>query len=365
MSVELKLENSANADVRAILNNTILGTPGGIQYKQTNVNEKLDTIENTKFLCLNIRNRTIGTVSLTRRLFEHENLHPISADYIRFLSIKGLMRDENQHKSKKPQVSKRKNSIRTKIADYLNTSEDLKGADIPSSSDYLMYAFVDSHNERSANLVESFGFRSYRKFKTSAYNNFFAKKQEGVKRVEEGDSKKEIKRLLYKEYNGHSLYHPRLINLKKDYWVLEEDGQVIAGVKVRPTIWKIVNLPGIYGTLLQKILPRINFLSKHINPEAFRFLALEGIIVKDGYEEKFSKLLEGICYEYKTSIAMFWFDLGSPMLKRIDNIKKMGSLRKILKFKPANLYIRGEDLSKRTDKYLKETPTYISAYDVV
>ena len=232
MSVELKLEDSANADVRAILNNTILGTPGGIQYKQTNVNEKLDTIENTKFLYLKVRNRTVGTISLTRRLFEHESLHPVSADYIRFLSIKGLMRDESQHKSKKQKVRKRKNSIRTKIADYLNNSEDIKGADIPLSSDYLMYAFVDSHNERSANLVESFGFRSYRKFKTSAYNNFFAKKQQGVKPIEEGSIKKEIKKLLYKEYNGHSLYHPRLIDLDKDYWVLEENGEVIAGVKV-------------------------------------------------------------------------------------------------------------------------------------
>jgi hypothetical protein len=365
MAIELKLEKKANKDVRALLNNTILGTPGGIQYKQSNIGEKIDQLEDTQFLCLNLRGRTIGTIALSRRIFEHENFHPIATDYIRYLSIKSLMRDEKAHKSKKQNKAQKNNRTRNLVSSFFSDLSAIKGTDIPSSSDYLMYAFVESHNERSANLVEKNGFKPYRKFKTNAYNNFLAKKQKGVKRLESSEYKEQVKNYLYKEYNEHSLYHPKLINLKKDYWILEENGQLIAGIKVRLTSWKILNLPGVHGKFLLKILPKFSFLKKFLDPENFNFLACEGIIIRDGHEQKLTKLLEGVCYEHKTSIAMFWFDTESPLLNRINQIKKMGILKRILNFKPARLYIRSENLNPKTEKMLRDRPTYISAYDIV
>lgn len=365
MAIELKLEQKANEDVRALLNKTILGTPGGIQYKLSNINDKIDRLEDTQFLCLNLRGRTIGTIALSRRIFEHDNFHPLATDYIRYLSIKGLMRDESKHKSKKQKSTRKNNKTKALVASFFEDSSKIKGDSIPSSSDYIMYAFVDSHNERSANLVESNGFKTYRKFKTIAYNNFSCKKQTQVKKLEDSVYKEQVKQYLYKEYSEHSLYHPNLINLKEDYWILEENGQLIAGIKVRPTSWKILNLPGMYGKFLVNYLPKINFFKRHMNPKDFRFLACEGIIVRDGHEQKLTKLLEGVCYEHKTSIAMFWFDTKSPLLKRLSKIRKMGILKKMLNFKPASLYIRAEKISSKTDQLLQERPTYISAYDIV
>jgi len=365
MAIELKLENKANEDIRALLNQTILGTPGGIQYKLSNINDKIDTLENTQFLCLNLRGRTIGTIALSRRIFEHNNFHPLATDYIRYLSIKGLMRDENNHKSKRQNTSRKNNRTKALVSSFFEDSSKIKGDSIPSSSDYIMYAFVDSHNERSANLVESNGFKPYRKFKTTAYNNFSCKKQTEVRRLADSNYKEQVREYLYNEYSEHSLYHPDLINLKEDYWILEEDGQLIAGIKVRPTTWKILNLPGIYGKFLLNYLPKISFFKRHMNPDEFRFLACEGIIVRDGHEQKLTKLIEGVCYEYKTSIAMFWFDTKSPLLQRLSKIKKMGILKRVLNFKPASLYVRSEKISSKTEQLLKERPTYISAYDIV
>lgn len=365
MAIELRLEQKANEDVRELLNQTILGTPGGIQYKLSNINDKIDTLENTQFLCLNLRGRTIGTIALSRRIFEHNNFHPLATDYIRYLSIKGLMRDESKHKSKKQNSTRKNNKTKALVASFFKDSSKIKGDSIPSSSDYIMYAFVDSHNERSANIVESNGFKPYRKFKTIAYNNFSCKKQTQVKRLEDSVFKEQLKQYLYKEYSEHSLYHPNLINLKEDYWILEENGQLIAGIKVRPTSWKILNLPGMYGKFLLNYLPKINFFKKHINPKDFRFLACEGIIIRDGHEQKLTQLLEGVCYEHKTSIAMFWFDTKSPLLNRLSKIRKMGILKKVLNFKPASLYIKAENTSSKTERLLKERPTYISAYDIV
>lgn len=365
MAIELKLESKANKDVRALLNKTTLGTPGGIQYKLSNIDEKIDTLENTQFLCLNLRGRTIGTLALSRRIFEHDNFHPLATDYIRYLSIKGLMRDESKHTSSK-KSAKRKNS-RTKnlVSSFFEDTTNIKGDSIPSSSDYIMYAFVENHNERSASLVESNGFKPYRTFKTIPYNNFSCKKQAHVKRLEDSEFKEQVKQYLYKEYSDHSLYHPNLINLKENYWILEENGRLIAGLKVRPTNWKIINLPGFYGKFLLNYLPKISFFKKHMNPDNFRFLACEGIIVRDGYEQELTKLLEGVCYEYNTSIAMYWFDTQSPFLKRIAKIKKMGILKRVLNFKPASLYIKAENINSKTENLLKEKPTYISAYDIV
>ena len=365
MAIELKLEQKANEDVRALLNQTILGTPGGIQYKLSNIDDKIDTLEDTQFLCLNLRGRTIGTLALSRRIFEHDNFHPLATDYIRYLSIKGLMRDESKHKSKKQKPTQKNNKTKALVASFFEDSSKIKGDSIPSSSDYIMYAFVDSHNERSANLVENNGFKPYRKFKTITYNNFSCKNQTHVKRLEDSVFKEQVKQYLYKEYSEHSLYHPNLINLREDYWILEENGQLIAGIKVRPTSWKIINLPRIYGKFLLNYLPRISFFKRHLNPKDFRFLACEGIIVRDGHEQKLTKLLEGVCYEYKTSIAMFWFDTKSPLLQRLSKIRKMGILKKVLNFKPASLYIRAENISSKTEQLLQERPTYISAYDIV
>ena len=365
MAVELKLENQPDEAVRALLNETTLGTPGGIQYKHLNVDEKLDELKDTRFLSLRLRNRTLGTLSLTRRIFEHDGLHPLASDYIRYLSIKSLMRNEKSHRTKKKTQPKKNNSTQRLVSEFFNNYATLKGLDIPASSDYIMYAFVDAHNERSANLVEKNGFKPYRKFKTSAYNNFFPKKQPEVKPLDLQKHGAAVKSFLYQEYADHSLYHPALIELDQDYWIFEQDGTIIAGVKVRPATWKIVNLPGVIGSFLLKLLPNIPLLKRHFNPTSFKFLALEGILLKDGYEGVLPKLLEGICYEYQQSIAMFWFDTESKLFNRIQKISNMGFLRKVLKFKPASLYIKSDGLSEQTEKFLKETPTYISASDVI
>jgi len=56
------------------------------------------------------------------------------------------------------------------------------------------------------------------------------------------------------------------------YYVLKEGGEIIAGVSAIPSVYKVYDVPGIWGWVIMSILPKAPLLRRLFKPGEFRHL---------------------------------------------------------------------------------------------
>ena len=357
-SIQLVLLDRPSRAIKDLIKNTVLGTPGGIRYAHAQQKGKLEKLPNAKFLALQMGTRTLGCICLVRRKFINSP-SVIHTDLVRYLSIKSLMRDNHHQSSTKNTTSKGK--LKGVIKTLFN---DLPQIQQSEDSDYLLYAHVDSHNSRSYNLVESMGFEKYRSFQTTLFSRFFASKDSQFALLE-GRHLEEAKLLIQSQYKDHSFFDLDLVEVNRDLYGLIENNKVIACVKVRPSAYKVVEIPGIGGKILLNWISKLPYLSKKLNPEELKFLAFEAISVQEGKEGKIASLLESCCAEYKRSVGMYFMDTEDKLYKYLVPKGRNGIVNGLLRFKPAALLIRKYKLSAENENFLRSNPTFVSTFDVI
>jgi hypothetical protein len=69
-----------------------------------------------------------------------------------------------------------------------------------------MYAFVESMNERSKNLIHQVGYEYIRSFLTVAFSRFNPKSDPRVSKITTPEEKEKVKELLLDYYRDHSLF---------------------------------------------------------------------------------------------------------------------------------------------------------------
>lgn len=224
---------------------------------------------------------------------------------------------------------------------------------------------VEKGNIRSYKVVENAGYEQLGLLSVSAFSRFFPKAQKNIEQIRTVDERKKVIELLTKLYAKHVLVHFDYLFLKDNYFVIREQGEIVAGCQLHRVHWAINSMPGFMGKIIMNVLPNIPFINKLFNPRRFEFLAFEGIYFKPGYEEVLAHLFEGLLHQEGLNSSLFWMGENCPFRKAIHQHVKLGLLQHFVKDSGVYIMTSYRNMSDQEVAGLKSGPLYASAFDYI
>jgi hypothetical protein len=343
----LKMTKVPGDPVVRLLEQNAIGTPGkSIVYRHVNVREKVAGLGDAYFCNLSIREKLIGTICFCKRTVLNPGRRQ-TAFYIRYFTFLNKFRSnhEQQRRGKQSQ-------IRDDVAMLMD------GEGLVYDDDLLLYAYVDDDNIRSKRLIGEFGFREIGSFRTIPFSRFYPKHHRDVTKITD-DRKDEMRALLTKFYANYQLVSFENLFLKGDYFVIREGGEIVCGVQAIPDQWEIVDLPGFSGTIMMRVIPGIPLLNR-LFQKKYRFVFLEAIYCKSGYEKHFSRLFESVLRYHNAYSATLCLDPKSDLYRSISSLR-LGITHKIMGEKSIDIVVK----TSRPNLLDDESPFFISGFDVL
>ena len=175
-------------------------------------------------------------------------------------------------------------SFKQKTLEIFSKPHLLDLDDVFEGDKHIMYAFVESMNERSKNLVHQAGYEYIRSFLTVAFSRFSPKTDKRVSKLKE-EEKQEMESLLEDYYRDYSFFSTDYSFYGDKYYVLKEGNEIIAGVCAIPSVYKVYDIPGIWGWVMMKVLPKLPYFRRLFRPGEFRYLVFDAIYCKKGRGE--------------------------------------------------------------------------------
>ena len=169
--------------------------------------------------------------------------------------------------------------------------------------------------------------------------------------------------LLNDFYKDYSFFTTDYTFYGDKYYVLKEDNEIIAGVSAIPTSFKVYDVPGIWGWVMMKVLPKTPYLRRLFRPGEFRYLVFDGIFCREGREELLAPLFESACAAEGFNTGLIWLDDRSQLFDKIRTRVKLGSLNRMLNAKPGLVYTKFINMTEQEKEYFYDSPAYISGFD--
>ena len=362
--LEVRVSDHANEGILEILNNAVLGSEGGLRYQLRNISSRIEAYkEQIRFISLYKMNRITGTIGACYRITGSGNLRYPST-YIRYLAFQKQYQADIGFKRRKRQVIKpeKDDSFKEKALSIFSRPHLLDFKEYSDNDRHIMYAFVESMNERSKNLISQAGYEYIRSFLTVAFSRFSPRTDERVSKIKSSEKKK-MESLLLEYYKNYSLFSTEYVFYGDKYYVLKEGDEIIAGVSVIPSSYKIYEIPGIWGWVIMKILPKAPYFKKLFHPEEFRHLVFDAIYCRKGYENCLADLFESVCAAEGYNTGLTWLDDRCELFDSLRSGVKMGALNRMLNAKPGLVYARFINLTDKDKEYFYDAPAYISGFD--
>ncbi|MEZ0542714.1 GNAT family N-acetyltransferase [Fibrella arboris] len=336
-ALRLCVSTVADKQAVALLQHTTYGTEG-IRYCQTGQEAKISQLYNPYFFHLYQQQELIGLYCLDQRPvgFPGESF---SGYYGRYLAV----RDDVQGKGYGQ-------LLKTTAINYIRQNV---------SAPYLFYSYIEGKNTRSmaASMRESF--ESVAKLRTFMFRRFSPKKDVRFKVVSSNDTDK-ILNLVRSQYAGYGFQNFLNINYNNNYFVLEENGRILAGVQANPIVWKLVHVPGKLGPFIRYVAPLVPGLRRFFNPERQSFVALEGVYIEESHSELLPVLLESVLSHFEMHTAMWQIDHKDP-LNQLLNSPNMGHLSQFQPGVTTHVMVKAVGLPSTVE--LSRTPAYVSSFD--
>ena len=253
-------------------------------------------------------------------------------------------------------------SFKQKTLEIFSKPHLLDLQDVFEGDKHIMYAFVESMNERSKNLVHQAGYEYIRSFLTVAFSRFSPETDKRVSKLTEQE-KPEMEKLLLDFYRDYSFFTTEYSFYGDKYYVLKENDEIIAGVCAIPTSFKVYDIPGIWGWVMMKVLPKTPYFRRLFRPGEFRYLVFDAIYCKKGSEELLAPLFESACAPKGFNTGLTWLDDRSQLYDKIRTRVKMGALNRMLNAKPGLVYTKFINLTEEEKEYFYDAPAYISGFD--
>jgi hypothetical protein len=225
-----------------------------------------------------------------------------------------------------------------------------------------MYAFLESNNERSKNLVQQAGYEYIRSFLTVAFSRFSPKSDRRVSKLR-ADEKPEMESLLLEYYREYSFFSTDYSFFGDKYYILKEGNKIIAGVSAIPSVYKVYDIPGVWGWVMMKVLPKTPYFRRLFRPGEFRYIVFDAIYCIKGREDLLGKLFESVCAAEGFHTGLTWLDDHSQLYDKMRTVVKMGALNRMLNAKPGLVYSRFVNLSDKEKECFYNAPAYISGFD--
>lgn len=362
--LEVRVSDHANEGMIDILNRAVQGSEGGLRFMLQDVEKRIDAYKDQiRFVSLYKKNHITGTVGSCFRISGQGKLrYPTS--YLRYLAFQSTYQsDKTWRKRIREKIKPEKDdSFKQKTLEIFSKPHLLDLQNVFEGDKHVMYAFVESMNERSKNLVHQAGYEYIRSFLTVAFSRFSPVHDKRVSKLA-GVDKPEMEKLLLDFYRNYSFFTTEYSFYGDKYYVLKENNEIIAGVCAIPTSFKVFDVPGIWGWVMVKILPKIPYFRRLFRPGEFRYLVLDAIYCKDGYESLLAPLFESACASEEFNTGLIWLDDRSQLFDRIRTRVRMGALNRMLNAKPGLVYTKFINLAEEEREYFYDSPAYVSGFD--
>lgn len=363
--LEVRLADEANEGIIDILRHTVQGSEGGLRFSLHNVEARIKSYgRQIRFLSLYRKNRITGTLGACFRVTGQGVLR-YPTTYIRYLAFHSVYQSGAEWRKKETSRAKAEqaeDSFKKRVLDIFSKPQLLDNPDVRENDKHLMYAFVESMNERSKNLVHLAGYEYIRSFLTVAFSRFSPKTDSRVTKLKP-EERDEMKSLLMEYYRGYSFFSTDN-SFTGTYYVLRESGRIIAGVNAVPGQYKIYDMPGVWGWVLMKFLPRMPYFRRLFHPGEFRYLVFDSIYCLPGKEELLASLFETACASLGYHTGLTWLDDRNDFYDKLRTDVKMGVLNRMLNAKPGLVYARFINFSEADKEPFYNAPAYVSGIDL-
>ncbi|MEP1307522.1 MAG: hypothetical protein ABJM22_16615 [Balneola sp.] len=358
--LSVSIHKGPSKNILKLLESTTLGTPGKLRYKQTEVEKNTSLLKNLEFIQIKKRDRVLGTAGIIKRKISFKD-QTIDSLYVRYLSVYNPIKRTKTKRTPSTVSPFKTGSLRNQITSIF--SDELEKSFIEHDKEGIFYAYVESDNIHSKNLCLSFGFKKARSVFTVLFSRLFPKQQTNVFELKK-DELGLFKENVASYYSDHNSVFTDHIEDHGTCYVFKENDTIIAGIRAIPINWKIVEMPGFKGFLIQKILPKLPVLNKIFNPEHLRFLAFDSMWEKNEFQPIINILMEHACAKTKINMGMIWGDSESKLINSLLTSGKLGFLHKINGTVGAELLVRSINMKTEDKTQLSKKPTFISAVDM-
>lgn len=362
--LEVRVSDHANEGITEILNHAVQGSEGGLRFSLQDVSKRISAYKDKiRFVSLYKKNQITGTVGSCFRVSGQGKLrYPTS--YLRYLAFQSTYQsDRTWRKRIKESIKPEKDdSFKQKTLEIFSKPHLLDFHDVIEGDKHIMYAFVESMNERSKNLVQQAGYEYIRSFLTVAFSRFSPEKDIRVTKLDEKE-RPEMEKLLLDFYRDYSFFTNEYSFYGDRYYVLKENGEIVAGVSAIPTSFKVYDVPGIWGWVMMKVLPKTPYFRRLFRPGEFRYLVFDAIYCKAGTDKVLASLFESVCATEGFNTGLIWLDDRSQLFNNIRTKVRMGALNRMLNAKPGLVYTKFINLTEDEKEYFYDSPAYISGFD--
>ena len=224
---------------------------------------------------------------------------------------------------------------------------------------------VEKDNKSSYKVVQSAGYSKLGTVKTQGFSRFFPKWDQRIEQVLHQDQKDEVLALLQKQYEHHALVQFDYLFLKDNYYIIREQGEIVAGCQYHRAHWVVNNMKGMIGKIVMKVVPVIPVLNTLFNPKRFEFLAFEGIYVNPGYEDALYTLFEGVLAKEHLKSSMFWFGNTCPIRDSILKKGQLGLIHRFVKDSDIEIMTSFKNIKASEIESMRSKPLYASAFDFI
>jgi len=364
--LELRVADNANEGVMNILNRSVQGSEGGMRFSFQNIPARIAAYKDRiRFISLYKKNKITGTVGACFRISGQGDLMYPST-YIKYLAFHSVYQsDIKTGRRKKKLIEIRPeplDSFKPKTLELFGKPHLLDLPDVFEKDRHIMYAFIESMNERAKNIVNQAGFEYIRSFLTVAFSRFNPKPDNRVSKLSDAEKPK-MKELIKGFYRDYSFFSTDYIFYDDRYYILKEGNEIIAGVCTIPSSYKVYNIPGIWGWVIMKVLPGAPLFRRLFRPGEFRYLVFDAIYCRRGREEVLADLFESVCATEGFNTGLMWLDDRSTLYDKIRTSGRMGALNRILNAKPGLVFTKFVNLSDEEKDRFYDVPAYISGFD--
>jgi hypothetical protein len=362
--LEIKISDHAGDGILNILNHAVQGSEGGLRFSLQNIESRIAAYKDKiRFVSLYKKNQITGTVGACYRISGQGKLRYPSS-YIRYLAFQSVYQnDTNWRKRNKEQIRPEKDvSFKQKTLEIFSKPHLLDLHEVFENDKHIMYAFIESVNERSKNIVHQAGYEYIRSFLTVAFSRFSPVADPRVSRLTDKD-RREMEELLMDFYRDYAFFTTENAFYEDKYYVLKENNQIVAGVCVIPTSYKVYDVPGIWGWVMMKVLPKTPYFRRLFRPGQFRYLVMDAVYCREGKEALLAKLFESACAAEGFHTGLMWLDDRSRLYDKIRTGVRMGALNRMLNARPGLVYAKFINLTDEEKENFYDSPAYISGFD--
>ena len=363
-SLTVEVEESPNQELLEHMHSTLMGQPGGLRYHHTNLEDRMMSGDENYFMYLRKSGKMLGSAGFCGKPSETDGFKHDSW-LIRYFSIKTPMAavpNKRKEKADLKDENKRSTVLGRFIQPIFAEPSQLREGKQDSTQPSIVFAIIDQTNLRSMNFSAQMGMETVGEMAGFSFSRLRPKKSDRVEQILEAD-KEQVLTLLKDYYSSYSLFFTEPVFKNNDYYVIKEDGRVVAGVQFYPVHWKIEDFGGKLANLAMRWLTKIPWLRKRISLEDWSFLAFDAIYCEQGYENTLYELMEGVLERSGTYIAMMMMDEESHLYSIFRKKQKLGLMHRFMGTHHADIRIRFINMPDETRKYFLEHPTYVPTYD--